>query len=308
MLVRRCTVPTAALLVLAFCASAAAIRGAPASGYISLGPSAAGGWFGGGSFAFSGGVSPNAKGVIFFDQSGRTISTGDLTIIYARNSGKDYVAIRTGSQAFDLPMPHGMACPLARFVARNGSIAFTIPEITDDSFFSKNGLVKYKNSNALVAREFSNTRFADFLKDLDLDTTITVPLQSNLRNGIMNEINSANGTSAAYAPRSYVNADFHVTYSAYLDTKNGRNIVDIAGLPLRYYWAIASNGKAAITNVRIFSFPTTEDGLVYDAILFFQNAAVFKQINQEAKARFASFTSAACGKPAPVAPKNPARQ
>jgi hypothetical protein len=295
-----CTLISIILFLFAFCESVSAVRNAPLSSYIALGSPAALGHFAG-DFAFSGGVSPSAREVKFLDSLDRTIPTAELNILFSRIGGKDYVAIKSGNETYELPMPNGMACPLARYVTRNASIAFTIPSKIDIDFFTKNKLVRYQNTNAYIAREFSNTRFADFLKDLDLDTTITTPLPNNFRSALMNEINAANQTRPTGRSDSYVNADFHVTYSAYLINKSGRNIVDIAGLPLRYYWSIASNGKAAINNVHVFSFPSTEEGLLYDAVLFFQNTAIFKQFNEDTRSRFVTFTNAACGRlPSPT--------
>jgi hypothetical protein len=296
--IRFVLVVTTLLFLFGFCSSVSAIRNVSVASYVF--PNAPGGvaHFGG-NFAYSGGVSPAAREVRFLDSSGRPLPTEELNIVFRRIGSQEYVGITSGNETYELAMPSGMACPLGRYIARNATIAFTVPSRIDNQFFSNNRLVPYKNTNAYIAREFSNTKFADFLKELDLDTSITGPLPNNLRTALMNEINSANQTHPVSWSESYVNADFHVTYSAYLISKGGRNIVDIAGLPLRYYWSIAPNGKAAINTVHVFSFPSTERGLLYEGVIFFQNAAVFKQFNQDAKSRFTAFTSAACSRAAP---------
>lgn len=285
-------------LTVAYAGSATAIRQAPVSSYVSVGAPLAMAWFGGGgSFAFSGGVSPQARAVIFYDSDNKKIEVQRLDL----NAEATNVYIAYNEKKFQLPMPLGIACSLAAYIQRGGKIAFTIPERDDSSFFSSNGLIPYQDTNAYVAKEFARPEFANFLKDLDL-ADITSSMPSNIKRALMNEINSANGVPGGKVidPSgwdSYVNSDFHVTYSAYLVWTPNGGAVDIAGLPLRYFWSVQPSGKALIHDVHVFDFPSSNNGLLYNSVLFFQNAAVFGQFKAQDRGKFNLFRQRVCARP-----------
>jgi hypothetical protein len=287
----------ALLTILHIGGPAFAVRQATISSFVNVGSPAAVAWFGG-TFIYSGGVSPGSRGVRFFiDNNNQMVQIDSLNIVFQNNPGSP-VQISLNNDRYELPIPLGMVCPLAQFVNRNGSIIFTIPSKEDPSFFNANRLVQYEDTNAYVAAEFSGTRFAKFFEDLDL-ADITVKMPNNMRLALMREINNANAipSSTKIDPsdwESYVNADFHVTYSAYLQNFQNRKRVDIAGLPLRYYWSPQRSGKALINDVEVFDFPTTETGLLYDAVIFFQNTAVFRQFRKDRADNFRAFSEAAC--------------
>lgn len=251
-------------------------------------------YFAGGDFIFAGGVVLRGRAVFLEDK--KQINVNQLNLQYSRTDqlkGGSVAVIYQG-KSFALEIPERTICPLAQFVNRDGIIAFTVPVVAFDAdYFAKNNLIE-SNEDDYVAKEFFDAGLADFLEKVDLDT-LTVPLEREWQTKIKTDINGKNGGAVNkwVKPGTYVNADFHITYQALLVEKTGRLIVDIAGLPLRYHWDVGSNG-AILNKIEIYAFPQEKQKLHYEAVLFFQNAAIFRQFKLDKPADFNRFASEAC--------------
>jgi len=142
-----------------------------------------------------------------------------------------------------------------------------------------------------VAKEFKSKAHGELLEYTDLYTT-TETMDRRLENQIMQEAVTGNGRLTESG--SYVNADFHVKYKVFLEIANRKRIVDIGGLPLRYYWVKATDGSVRIRQVKVFTFPADvgdrEARALQDrAVMFFQTAAVLRQFSRDNPPEFNRF-------------------
>ena len=103
---------------------------------------------------------------------------------------------------------------------------------------------------------------------------------------------------------SYINTDLQVTYKTYL--VGGTSSVEVAGVPLRYYWlldgagapnvfsveALAQNwpAGAGLTNWTLPGAQPTQ----YDIVNFYQVAGVFRELRKSSPDAFARFADLAC--------------
>jgi hypothetical protein len=218
------------------------------------------------------------------------------------NNRTDYdaIGIRWQGEVYQLSVPDDLIYPLMKFVQRGSYIAYTVAVAGfDEDYFKKNYLVyvgKVKldgeDFNAYAARELRSAPHVKFLKALDL-LTVTEPMNAKLTAMIMRDVGTGPlqllQLAQSSSISSYVNADFHVTYKVFL-VDNGKKVVDVGGLPLRYYWTVASDGSAmAIRGVEVFRFPRKEYSLQDRAVMFFQTAAILRQFNRDNKPAFNRF-------------------
>lgn len=251
-------------------------------------------------FPFGGGVVPRGS-VVFYNSSNAKISASKLKLeildrIKLTNGKPNYdaVGVSWNGKSYILTLDDDILLPLLEFVSRGSYIAYTLPEEKDVDYFLRNKLIKTSiDQSTYVAKEFIALRHQQFLKDIDFlgdgDMTEieTDPLPEKVVNSIKAEVNGSLPIPKEWD--TYVNADFNVRYRAYLRTTNGQRTIEIAGLPLRYYWGYSSNRKAAITDVRILKFPDKKYSLRWRAVVFFQAAAILRQIKLENRAEFNRF-------------------
>lgn len=307
---------TAATLVLA-CgaivlapAATAQVRVEPAVAAIQPGvtPMATGLFGRGGAFLIAGGVVLHGNARFLVEQNGhdQAVPATDVTLV-SQPGGS--AGLRYGGQVYTLQMPQGLACPLAEFTQRGGLIAYTVPKIVDPNsihLLRAAGVVRHR-----IAREFDGSGFEPLLRAADFAES--EPLPQGVGSSIAASINATNGIGAFLASAavgldnpvgSYINSDFQVTYAVYMMTDQNR--VEVAGVPLRYYWALTNSSWANVFSVEALSqawpsgtrltFQVGADTrpTQYDVINFYQVAGVFHQLDQTAPASFDNFVQAAC--------------
>lgn len=213
-----------------------------------------------------------------------------------RNGEPDFdaVGIRLGTNVYRLAVQDDLIYPMMKFIQRGGDIAYTIPEDfdPDQQLLKEHGLLEVPyDEGSYVAKEFSDAVHTEFLRRVDLRTE-TEELPADIKAQIMR---GANAVGAQVVGRdkanygSYINADFEVNYQVYF--ANGNKLIEIAGLPLRYYWRGEDLDSPYIHNVEVFSYPEEEYDIQYRAILFFQTAAVLRKFSQFNRPEFNRFMS-----------------
>jgi hypothetical protein len=244
------------------------------------------------AFRFAGGVVPRGTAV-FINPAGRRLGTRQLELVILdksklRNNRTDYdaIGIRWNGKIYQLAAQDDLIYPLMKFIQRGSYIAFTIPVVDfDENYFRENSLLS-DGGVGYVAKEFLTPSHIELLQEIDLDTETQEMLPKETA-GIMRAINRGNRQSAEMG--TYVNADFHIAYQVFLANANGKNVVDVGGLPLRYSWSVARDGRAVIDEVQVFTFPEDEFSLQDRAVMFFQTAAILRQFSQDNPREFNRF-------------------
>ncbi len=205
----------------------------------------------------------------------------------------------------------GISCPLGRFVRRNGAVAYsiTVPPRYEAAVRAE-GMVSGRNIGGYtewIPREFSGSPFLDLLYQTDLAQGVE-DLPENVSAAMLANVNRAIGRmprsieSFEAVDGTYLNTDSLVPYRVFLVA--GANRVDVSGVPLRYYWAEGADGSLVVFDVKVFSQQFSQRGISdlaggqepthYDVIVFYQTAAVFRELNRANPARFAQFVTRAC--------------
>jgi hypothetical protein len=261
-----------------------------------------------GYFLLAGGVVLRGSARFLVEQDGRDRPVGDTAVVPVAAPGGG-MALHVAGSTYRVGMPPGLACPLGRFVRRDGLIAYTVLRYMNDESpraLQQAGLVRHR-----LAREFDGTGFETLLRAADFGAT--EPLPAGEGQAIASAINESNGigafvlTAAAEDDRmigSYINTDVQVTYRVYLMA--GAQRAEIAGVPLRYYWAMDRSGTPGVFSVEALAqdWPpgaTLTDWRVpgaratqYDVVNFFQVAGVMRQLNVASPEAFGRFVAAAC--------------
>jgi len=280
----------------------------------------------GGLFTFSGGVVLHGNVRLFLERSAQKtpVDVSDLRLITDRTKG---VWVAYGGSFYKLEIHRNLACPLSKFVLRDGEVAYTMPlapflalqvpgrntraataialkELT--TRMSAAGLVADQNDETVwVAKEFARSRFVDLLEAADVNSK-AVPVSPDLAGRISASINSKVGalSDSVGDEGTYVNTDAQTVYESFLIDGKGRT--ETSGVPLRLHWTPTAGGAARIAKVERLSQDWAEgQGLVdfrmanaqatqYDVISFFQNAAVFRTIKIANAASFEQFSNAVC--------------
>jgi hypothetical protein len=221
------------------------------------------------------------------------------------------VSLVYGGVSYRVGMPAGLACPLARFVARNGIIAYTMPKFLDPA--SRQEMIRAGLKHHRIAREFDGTVFEPLLHEADFAQT--TPLSPAMARMLTSGLNAANGLSgfvinAADTTEkpfgSLINTDAQVRYHVYLLAATQR--VEIAGVPLRYFWELDSSGAAGVfavdeiaqtwppgTQLTDWSAPGARP-TQYDVVNFYQVSGLFRQIHLTQPQAFDAFVESACNK------------
>jgi hypothetical protein len=256
----------------------------------------------GGPFSWAGGVILRGHAA-FYEQSGERATRLSITDLALSSSPDGEVFITRGSEQYQLEVHPGLACPLARFVRRDGLVAYTQPIQVDQTVRDKirqAGLVSLIGSEAFIAREFRGTAFERLISSADFFDEESLP--AALARRAKQTANQAlgSGRSIAIQTNWYFNTDMQVTYRTNLVVGTGR--ADIVGVPLRYYWSFAQDRSGVVDSVKIMA-QTWPDGASlstasptqYDWAAFYQAAGVFRQFSLTNRPAFDRFVIAACG-------------
>lgn len=258
-------------------------------------------------FRYGGGVVPMGTAEFLYQEKNQLdIHQLELIILdegRLRSTQRSYnvIGIKWDDNIYQLTIRNDLIYPIMKFIQRRGYIAYTIPVAgVDQKFFDRNHLVPYKEIDlgpvkklSYVAEEFSSPSHAEFLKNIDIDPSIrTGSMPSKLEKMIMDDINRGKSEKDIGFPiSSYVNADFHIKYKAFLVENKREKFIDVGGLPLRYGWSIAKDRSAIIYGVKIFDCPTEQEkySLQYRAVLFFQTVAILRQFFWDSRQEFDRF-------------------
>ena len=217
------------------------------------------------------------------------------------------MALQSGGVLYQLGTPAGLACPLGRFIERDGLIAYTVVKYMNED--SPRALIRAGVVHRRLAQEFDGTAFEKLLRAADFAATQpltdggTIAASLNAQNGVGAFVLRAADVSNSRVG-SYVNSDLQVKYRAFL-MKDGAK-VEIAGVPLRYYWVLDSEGVPAVFSVEKLAqdWPAGA-GLSnwaapdarptqYDVVNFYQVAGVLRQLHAASPEVFGKFVEAAC--------------
>jgi hypothetical protein len=298
----------AAATVLAAGAAQAQVRVAPdtTSFLDPANPSAARLLFGRhGYFMIAGGVVLGGSADFFIERNGTDTPVPAQSVALAA-APDGSVRLRYGAASYAVGMPAALACPLARFVARDGVVAYTVPKFMDTD--SRHALMRLHIKHHTVAEEFDGTGLEPLLRAADF--AATVPLSPPLARDLSASLNHANGLDSfvvnaaeedARPIGSLINSDIQVRYRVYLQPAT--HTVDIAGVPLRYFWELNQGGSAGVFAVAALAqnWPAGshlsapgEAPTQYDAVNFYQVAGLFREMHVTAPAGFEAFVEQAC--------------
>ena len=265
------------------------------------------------TFRIGGGVFLDGSAEFFLETAEGTtpILADEVTLRFSESS----VFLDTNSGAFPLEMHEGLACPLSRMILRGGKIAYSLPPEKDSSAreaLQAEGMVAVQGNltGEAVAAEFADMPFYALVEGADYAST--EPLSEDIRTQAIEAVSAAAGlnvqTGLSYF--TYLNSDQQVTYQVFLVQSDPAR-VDIAGVPLRYYWTYDPERPSApvITDIEIWSIAgltETEsltrpmDVLVvggfrqYDYIVLYQVAGLFRTLANTQPEAFRRFSEAAC--------------
>ncbi len=261
-----------------------------------------------GYFMIAGGVVLGGTANFYLERNGTDTAIPASAIRLATSHDGDVTLTYAGA-TYHLAIQAGLACPLAKFTARDGIIAYTIPKFIDPEsrhLMREAGLVRHR-----IAREFDGTPFETLLHAADF--AVTTPLPPDIARALTATVNDANGlrdfvlTAADELKKpigSFINTDAQVRYRVYLIAGTAR--AEIGGVPLRYFWEMDRGGAAGVFAVDQFAqnwvpgtaltnfTATGAQPTQYDIVNFYQTAGLFRQLHQTDAAAFDSFTAQAC--------------
>jgi len=246
---------------------------------------------------FGGGVVPRGAAQ-FLNPQKEVIDAKQLDLVVLdqakfRNRRPDYnaVGIRWKGNVYELGVPDDLIYPVMKFVQRDKYIVYTLPVAGfDKKFFADNALRPFRKVDRLgmgyVAREFVGTPYAALLEWADFAETI--PMSRKLQQQILSDIKAGPGVFTGVS--SYVNSDFHVRYKVFLEIEKGKRVVNVGGLPLRYFWTDSSTTAGVRVNkLEVFRYPSESLGPQDLAVMFFQTTAIMRQFSKSNKPEFNRF-------------------
>lgn len=261
-----------------------------------------------GYFLIAGGVVPHG-GALFAREGGgiaETISANAITPVAKPGGG---MALQFGGRDYAVGAPPGLVCPLARFVQRDGLIAYTVVHYMNEA--SPQAIIRAGLARRRVAKEFDGTPFEPLLRAADF--AATTPLPDGKAHAIAAAINESNGIGAFVLRASvesekpvgsYINTDLQVTYKVYL--MDGIQRVEVAGVPLRYYWELDTTGTPGVFSVEALAQNWGADARLsdwsaadvkptqYDIVNFYQVAGLLRALHGANAQAFGTFVQQAC--------------
>jgi hypothetical protein len=261
-----------------------------------------------GYFLVAGGVTLHGNARFLLEQDGKTSAVPASAVTPIAEPG-GAVALQAGTTRYQLAMPAGLACPLGRFVERDGLIAYTIVKYMNEA--SPHALLRAGVVHRRLAREFDSTPFEKLLRAADFAATEALPGGTGA--SIAADLNAQNGVGALVLQASYVtdekagsyvNSDAQVTYDTFLMPHGSR--VEVAGVPLRYYWLLDNAGLPNVFSVEALAQNWPADARLtdwraagavptqYDIVNFYQVAAVLRELHLAGPAAFGEFVDNIC--------------
>ena len=262
-----------------------------------------------GLFRIAGGVVLGGSANFYLEQSGVDQPVlASAVELFGNQDGT--VSLHYAGSSFHVAMLAGLACPLAKFVERDGIVAYTIPKYMDEE--SRAAMMRIGLRRHRVAREFDGTPFESLLRAADFAETIKLPHE--MGNALSASLNNADGVDGfvIYAADesekpigSLINTDAQVHYHVYLMPQNHQ--VETSGVPLHYYWELDHTGAAGVFAVDAFAqnwAPGTHltnlsapgaQPTQYDIVNFYQTAGIFHQVHMSNPEQFKSFVGQTCG-------------
>jgi hypothetical protein len=259
-----------------------------------------------GYFLLAGGVVLHGSAHFMVEQGGQDQPVPALSVTPVAEPG-GRMALQANGRLYQVGVPAGLACPLGRFVERDGLIAYTVMRyMTPDSprALQRAGLVRHR-----LAREFDGTPWETLLRAADFAETTKLPNGEGA--AIAASINASNGSDAFVLRTadsdeigSYINSDLQVTYRVFLMA--GAQRVEIAGVPLRYYWLLDRAGQPAVFSVEATAQDWPADARLtdwrvpgahatqYDVVNFYQVAGMLRALQLTSPDTFAAFVEKAC--------------
>jgi len=271
----------------------------------------------GGFFAIAGGVVFQGHSTFYLENpTGKhAISAAD---VHLTTDSRGNVFLVANSDAYRLEIHRGLACPLGKFVERNGSIVYTVPPVTfvkrsftdaelsrQQKQFDEEGvtLVKDRETGQIMglAKEFFKTPFENLIMMADFANKVSLP--PNLSSTLIANVNSGSSVGESRSRGTYINSDSQTIYQVYLMSTSHR--VETAGVPLRFTWNYAAGGARVIriealsqswpSGMKLTNFNVSETKPTqYDIISLFQNAGIFRQLQQTDPSAFDGFVNSAC--------------
>ena len=259
-----------------------------------------------GIFRVAGGVVLGGSTAFAAETGTATQPISDSALAIEAN-GQGGAALRYAGAVYPIRMPTGLACPLARFTARNGLIAYTVPRFLDED--GRRSLLNLGIVRHRIAHEFNGTLFEPLLHAADFAQT--TPLPAAIAQPLIAAVNHINGVNSLIVLASdedpvgsMLNADVQVRYHAYLDTSH--HTLEMSGVPLRYFWQYGLGGAANVFSVEALaqtwakgaglSAPGAPPTQV-DIANFYQSAGLFREMHLADAAGFAAFTEKVCASP-----------
>jgi len=259
-----------------------------------------------GYFMIAGGVVLGGTAGFYIEQNGTDtpIPASAVTLAAAQGGG---VTLTYNGVAYHLAMQPSLACPLGKFTARDGIIAYTIPKFIGPEArhaMRQAGLVRHR-----IASEFDGTPFEALLHAADFAPT--KPLAPDIAHALSATLNNANGLEGFVVDAadeidkptgSFINTDAQVRYRVYLMAGTAR--AEIGGVPLRYFWELDRGGAAGVFAVDEFAQNWPKGTALslpgaaptqYDIVNFYQTAGLFRQMHLTNAAAFSGFVAQACG-------------
>jgi hypothetical protein len=262
----------------------------------------------GGYFMIAGGVVLGGTAQLYLEQGGadRPLDPATVTPVGTVNGE---IALSYAGETYRIAMPAGLACPLGKFTERGGLVAYTIPKFLDEE--SQRNMLRIGLRHHRIAKEFDGTAFETLLRAADFAKTR--PLPPALAQKLSDGINQSNGVDgfvlkvAAGGDRvigSLINTDAQVRYQVYLLPATHR--VEVAGVPLRYYWQLEPSGDAAVfaveeiaqdfpagANLSNWSAPVAQPTQL-DVVNFYQVSGLFRELRTSHTAAFGAAVTASC--------------
>jgi len=269
-----------------------------------------------GNFRYAGGVVPGKGKVDFWKGNPKEhakIDSKELKFVVLdkeklRNNSSDYdaIAIQWKGVNYLISTRDDMLIPSMKFLERNSDIAYTIPYGGFNAkYFKDNALEEARiNPNdfappteikkGYVAKEFhAPVDHLSLLEDADFAKSEMFPWDDKadaLRDALIKNITIPEVFDPKADGGTYLNADYNVIYQAYFDDSSGKKVINVGGVPLRFFWEqSAYTGHKVEWDVEKLAFPAVEFDKQDQTIMFFQTMAILKQIKDGNPTEFARF-------------------
>ena len=236
--------------------------------------------------------------------SGTSLNPNDLDLQVNENGNLVIQVARNGE--FEVAAHFFAVCPMARHVARNAPLGYTLPPYFNQSVFKEARLL---SDDGYIAEEFvSDARMARLVRAADFwpsweydDFRAEYALLQEVKDEILGDVNSVEvsveGLVRAHG-FTYFIGDFHL--NTVISLVPGSNLAKFYGWPLTYYTKNQEN-QMVITDLDIMAErPETQLTDDYDNFLpadfksLFDLAATFVFFRSAAPEKLAQFISLEC--------------